>query len=309
MTGVCRLSGGFGLVHVQDDGGQPPRVVSADVLLTAKGTLLQALQDGVARHSLGRTPCVDVMALGDYNLLQIEPPAVPDNELRDASRWQIRELINYPIDEALIDVFRVPSEGMRGRASIAYVVSAHSGQVKEQVNQLRAARLTINAIDIPELAIRNLATLLPEESRGVVFVYLGNTRGLITICRGGNLYLARNISIGVDQLKSRPGFADDDSEGFSSHNNDLLDSIVLEIQRSLDFYESNFSLPPISSLVVASIEAELPAVISYLQNYLGLGVRAFVPTEVLDCGHLEADNVARCLLAIGAALRDRQVSP
>ncbi|WP_432821801.1 hypothetical protein [Trichloromonas sp.] len=308
MTGVCRLPGGFGLAHVQERGEQPPRVASADVLPTSRGSLLQALQAGVARRALARSRCVDVMALGDYSLLQIVPPPVPDAELRDASRWQIRELIDYPIDEALIDVFRVPSEGMRGRSAIAYVVSAHRSLVKEQVNQLKAARLKIHAIDIPELAVRNLAALLPEEPRGVIFVYLGSTRGLITICRAGNLCLARNINIGVEQLKAHPDIAAGRKED-DSHVNDLLDSVVLEIQRSLDFYESNFALPPIASLVVASIEPELPVVIPYLQNYLGLGVRAFVPAEVLDCAHLEADKVSRCLLAIGAALRDRQVAP
>lgn len=304
ITGVCRHSEGFGLAHVLRQGDEPPRVTAAGFLAAPRGALSQTLQKGVVQLDLLRSRCVGVLALGDYSLLQIEPPPVPDDELREAARWQIRELIDYPLDEAVIDIFRVPSEGLRGRSPTAYVVAAHQGTVKEQVHQLRAARLKVSAVDIPELAVRNLAMLLPEESRGVAFVFLGKTRGLMTISRGGNLYLARNINLGLDQLDCHSGSAAVGIPGEANPEyNDLLDSIVLEIQRSLDFYESSFSLSPITSLVVASTEPECPSLVAYLQAYLGVRVRPFVPAEVLDCGGIDSTQLAPSLLAVGAALR------
>ena len=39
-----------------------------------------------------------VMPLGSYNLLQIEAPKVPPEELRSAVRWRVKDLIDFPID-------------------------------------------------------------------------------------------------------------------------------------------------------------------------------------------------------------------
>ena len=59
---------------------------------------------------------------------------------------------------------------------------------------LKAARLKISALDIPELALRNLTALLPEDERGLAFLSLGRTQGMLILTRGQNLYLTRRIT-------------------------------------------------------------------------------------------------------------------
>lgn len=187
---------------------------------------------------------------------------------------------------------------------MAYAVSARRGTIREQASLLGSARLKISAIDIPELALRNLTSLLPEDERGLAFLSLGRTQGTLIITRGKNLYLTRHINIGSDQLMELANAPEGDGlVDLSSRFNDLLDSVVLEVQRSLDFYESNFSLPPISSLVVAPMEAGLPQLIPYLKSYLGVSVRALDLAEILECPGMDSIKQARCLQAIGASLR------
>ncbi len=268
------------------------------------------LQEGISRLGLGKSQGVGVLASDAYSLLQVEPPSVPSAELREAIRWQIRELIDYPVDEAVVDVFSVPQEGRQGRSPIAYAVAARRGTVQEQAVLLKAARLKISALDIPELALRNLTALLPEDERGLAFLSLGRTQGMLILTRGQNLYLTRRINIGSDQLMELAAAPEGDGlVDLSSRFNDLLDSVVLEVQRSLDFYESNFSLPPISSLVVAPMEAILPQVIPYLKSYLGITVRSLDLSEILECPGMDSIKQARCLQAIGASLRRRAEAP
>ena len=84
----------------------------------------------------------------------------------------------------------------------------------------------------------------------------------------------------------------------------LLDAIVLEVQRSLDYSESHFGLPPVSGLVIAPTESPVPGMLGYLSSNLGLPVRLLDLNTVLECEQTLGDALqARCFEAIGAALR------
>ena len=67
------------------------------------------LRKFIKRHSLKRIPCVGVMGIGNYQILLTEAPPVLDSELVAATRWQVQELIDFNIEDAIIDVFDVPA--------------------------------------------------------------------------------------------------------------------------------------------------------------------------------------------------------
>ncbi|RLB61477.1 MAG: hypothetical protein DRG80_03930, partial [Deltaproteobacteria bacterium] len=83
-----------------------------------------------------------------------------------------------------------------------------------------------------------------------------------------------------------------------------LDSIILEIQRSLDYCESTFNLPMVSRLLVAQTEREIPAVVNYLNDYLATSVESLSFKDILvvpeNSNQLQLN---RYLFAIGGALR------
>ena len=76
------------------------------------------LQKLVKKHDLDRFPCVSSMDLGDYNLLSVEPPEVPPAELSAALRWRVKDLIDFSIDDAVIDAFQVSNELAPGRKRV-----------------------------------------------------------------------------------------------------------------------------------------------------------------------------------------------
>lgn len=310
VTGLCERPDGVSIAHVVRQKGRPPRLAVCEFIACSDSERSGLLQEFAKQHALSRSRCVGVMTPGSYSLLQVEPPEVPDSEIRDAVRWQIKDLVDFPLDEAVIDVFPMPSQKQREHAKAAYVVAARTSLVQKQAALLHDAKLKIAAIDIPELAIGNLVSLLPEAAKGVAFLYLGRHQGLITVIRNSTLYLARNINVGVVELhqllQSGPGA---DLADMELRFHSMLDSIVLEIQRSLDFYESNFSQPPIGSLVVAPPEVEIPALLPHLQSYLGVAVRMLDLGAVLEGPEMPPDRQARCLTAVGAALRGGQASP
>ncbi len=51
-------------------------------------------------------------------------PAACDNELRAAVRWRIKDLIDFHIDDAVIDVFEMPAHARGGPNRMMYAVKA-----------------------------------------------------------------------------------------------------------------------------------------------------------------------------------------
>ncbi len=258
----------------------------------------QTLGRIAADYGLGRARCTTLLTGGDYALLLTEAPDVPADELRAAVRWRIKDLIDFHIDDATVDVFNVPAENVAGKTRAIYAVAARSDAIQRRVDLMAAADINLEVIDIAEMAQRNLAALLPEDHQGVVVLSLNERGGLITVTRRGEIYLSRNLEVGLDALT--------EGEDSSQH----FDRIVLEVQRSLDYYDSHFRQPPVAGLFLAPSGRTVAGLKEYLDQNLDVGVSemkldALLKYDVQIPPALEAP----CLMAIGAALRNDQQVP
>ncbi len=153
------------------------------------------LEDRVERLNLRRKPCHLVLGREDYNLLLVEAPSVPASELREALRWRIRDLIDFPADQAVLDAFLLPEDRSRGGKRMAYVAVAHRNLIEQRISQVAEARLDLKVIDVPELALRNLVYRVCDTERGVALVRLGAGTGSLHIVRGNDLHLARRCAL------------------------------------------------------------------------------------------------------------------
>jgi len=57
---------------------------------------------------LGQYQCAALLKPGEYQLLLVEAPNVPKDELKSAIRWRIKDMIDYHIDDATVDVLDIP---------------------------------------------------------------------------------------------------------------------------------------------------------------------------------------------------------
>ncbi len=143
--------------------------------------------------------------------------------------------------------------------------------------------------------MRNITARLPEDEAGVAFVYLTRERGLLIITRQSTLYFARTLDMG------HTSFLEGDAVQY--------DRLVLEVQRSLDYYDRYFVQPPVAGLVLAPCQVPLPGLENHLHESLGLPVRRLDLGEIVVCDNaMDAATQARCLPAIGAALRRESAS-
>jgi MSHA biogenesis protein MshI len=299
LVAVCPSTDAVAIARVRRARDVPPVLELCEVHATASLSV-QAAEIAQLVRSLGleRSLCATTLALGNYSLLFVEAPDVPPTELRAAIRWRVKDLIDFHIDDAVIDVFEVPDQKATGKNAMMYAVVARSSVVRQQIGLLTGAGLNLEVIDIPELALRNIASLLPEDVAGVALLYLSSRNGLITLTRQGTLYLSRRIETGWEMLA-----------GDQDQMESKLDRVVVEIQRSLDYYESHFMQPAITNVVVTPLPDGLDGVAEYLGDQLGVPVRSMDIGSVIDAEQaLSRDVQSRALVAIGAALRQETVA-
>lgn len=249
----------------------------------------------LARLPNRRAPTVSVLDPGGYRLLLVEAPDVPPDELRAAVRWRIKDLIDFHIDDAVIDVFEMPPHARGGRNRMMYAVTAKAEYVKQQIDLIESAGLKLDVIDIGELSLRNVATLFEAEQRGTAFLYLGERQSTLLLVRQGVLYLARHVETGVATLAEagelRP---------------ELVGGLALEVRRSLDYFESHYEQTSIPQLHTCGLEA---ADREQLARDLGIAVRDVDLKNLLEMDDTLSPELQRlCLPAIGAALRKDPVT-
>jgi MSHA biogenesis protein MshI len=87
-------------------------------------------------------------------------------------------------------------------------------------------------------------------------------------------------------------------------------SLALELQRSLDYYESHFDRPAITEVVVVSGDARAHHLLGGLGTATGHSVKLLEVQELFDITDgVEPDTRWPGLLALGAALRSERSRP
>ncbi|MFK5914175.1 MAG: pilus assembly protein PilM [Woeseiaceae bacterium] len=317
MNAVVLSHEGIGFASIIRTPGQPPVLTSVsfstiDNPSETQSVFKQLVQD----QKLKDKSITTSLLLNESHLTMIEKPQVADDELRQAVRWGIKESIPFNLDDAIVDVFEIPGQKERGRTPLVYVTAAEKSFLKQKIQLMEQQELEVESIDIAELVMRNIASLLAEDQQGVALLNLDATKGLMTLTHESSLYLARNIDVGYSSLIAASSILGDVlsedglslEQGFTPDQQRALDEIVLEVQRSLDYYESHFAKPAINSLVIAPLPQAIPGMINYLASALGLQVRLLDLNLLLDSTIPMSEELqSQSFLAIGAALRENEI--
>lgn len=246
--------------------------------------------------------CTTILTGGEYQMLAVEAPNVPADELKTAVRWRLKDMLDFHVDDATIDVLDIPADK---NASVRtnhgmFAIAARNSVVEARQGLFVAAKVGLSVIDIPEMAQRNISTLMEPEGRGLAMLSFGADGGLLTVTFTGELYLSRRIDVTLEQLL--------DTDHDRKHAS--FDKITLELQRSLDHFDRQFHFISVSKLLLA------PSTITGLEEYLASNL--YTPVQTMDLGDaLDISRIPALLdkaaqqqffFTIGAALRHEETS-
>ena len=292
MAGIGIEANGLSLACIERSGGRP-RLVACEYLAGAPEERPAQLVQLVHAHHLKRTRCATVLSEGDYQLLLTETPNVSPDELKAALRWKVKDLIDFHINDATLDVFDLPGEA---KSREMYAVAARNEAIQKRVDMLTTAGCALEVIDIPEMAQRNIANLIEQPGRGVALLSFDEQGGLLTVSFEGELYLSRHLDVSWRDLA---GAGADMQQNF-------FDRITLELQRSIDHLERQFQFISVNQLWLAPLPDAEP-LRAYLAANLYLPVNVLDLNELFDFSRVPAlsapENQVRFFLPLGATLR------
>jgi MSHA biogenesis protein MshI len=248
-----------------------------------------------------RYSCSTLLAPGEYQILSVDAPNVPPAELKTAIRWRLKDMLDYHIDDAMIDVLDIPPEkNAPARNHSMHAVAARNQLIEQRVALFGQAKIPLSVIDIPEMAQRNISALLEPEGRGVALLSLDSEGGLLTVTCSGELYLSRRIDVRLPQLM----------QSDADQRNACYDRVTLELQRSLDHLDRQYHFIALSKLVLSPLGESSFGLQEYLAANLYMPVEALNLETVLDITKvpelksLEAQQ--RYFMTLGAALRHEE---
>jgi MSHA biogenesis protein MshI len=286
------------LVHVRRTVGGRPEVALCDSF-RKEGSDADTLTRLRKELSLEQYRCTTLLASNQYQLHQIDAPPVPAAEVKSALRWRLKDMIDYPVDTATVEVLEIPS-GIEGAgAQSLYAVTAPNAAIARCMQPFEASHLPLAAIDIGELAQRNVAALFEAEGEGVAMLAFSRDDGLLTFTRGGEMYVSRRVEVPVADL-----IHDDDERRVAA-----FERVALSVQRSLDHFEREYAFVPLGKLLIAPLPHDV-GLLEYLASNIEGRVESADLAGVMELAPVpelrKPDRQAHFLPIIGAALRSEE---
>ena len=252
----------------------------------------------VETFGLKQRRCTLLLETTEYQMFQVETPSVPEDEIKQAVRWKLKDMIDYAVEQATVDVLDIPGDpNNAARTRYVYAVAARNELITTHMTRLMDQGAGLQAIGIHEMAQRNIASYFEVAGHGLAMLSFSNAGGLLTFSAGGELYYARQFETSLAQLQ------EEDEERQSR----AFDRVALELQRSFDGFDRQFPYIGIDRLLLAPFPAR-QAFREFLSSYLNLQIETFQLSDVFDLekiGGLDDLNLQAQLFGVlGAALRE-----
>lgn len=263
--------------------------------------LARFLKESPAKQSR----CSLLLLPGEYQILAVEALGVPAEEVKSAMRWRLKDLLDYPVEEATFDVLDVPGDPNAGsRNHSLFAVVARNQHIAERQMLFDDAKIHLEAIDVPDMAQRNISALLEPVGRGLAMLSFDEHGGLLTVTFNGELYLSRRLeNVRWSQLTQ------DDAE----KRINVFERITLELQRSLDHFDRQHHFINTEKLILAPMGDVGESLRDYLSSNLYLPVEVLNLTNLIDVSQMPAlldpSLQQKYFMTIGAALRREEVMP
>jgi MSHA biogenesis protein MshI len=225
------------------------------------------LAEYVKRHKLGNTDCYVSLTSHWYQLLQIDKPSVPDDEVYAAIAWPLNDLLP-PNTEYVYDYLDPPAQAT-GQAKLS-VVAIPRKDIERISQGIYKAELRLQNISIEEIAS---VELMPESDDAVMSLVQEHGEEIVlNIVKGNQLYFTRRLK----------GFENLGSYSENELSMGITESLCVQIQRSMDYFESQLRQSPVRKVLLKLDTTLADELANQIQENMGLLVHPFKPQ--ITCG-------------------------
>ena len=175
-----------------------------------------------------------VLSFAHYQLLQVDKPNVEQAEIAQALIWAVKDMVSEPVADIHLDYFE---SGQIPSTKISVVVTSRALMMK-LVSAAQGNGLTIAGISIEEIALRHM---LPNDNMAHLLVaHLPQQELLLMVGKAEEVLMQRRVR----------GFSQLIKATYQELQQGIADNLSLEIQRSMDYFESQLRQAPVASIRV-----------------------------------------------------------
>ena len=258
---------------------------------------------------------------------RIPMQSMGDADLAESIHAEASQHIPFDIGDVNIDYQVLTEEG--GPTMDVLLVAVKKDKILNYTNVLSLAGKSAAVVDIDAFALQNCYeyNYQPAPTATVALLNLGASVMNINIVKGNSPLFTRDVSVGgnqyTDGLQKELDLSFDDAEalklgrkvGTVSEDSKLpilqqvTEIIVLEIQKTFDFFRATTSGENIQKICVAGGTARVPGLLDLLKEEFALPVEELNPFRkvVINPGRHNEDEIRkiapRLAIAVGLALR------
>lgn len=225
-----------------------------------------------------------VLSNHSYLFSLVEAPAVPEQELLDALRWQLPSLGQYLAEELVLDYINLPDQAYRGRKNMVYVAAYPKIEMELLASQLKKSGLVLASIEVPELSLSHLIEHIDAKSvNSFAWMHCDADQYLLNIYADEALFFSRRLNA----TKKAPSVHD-----------------LVEVKRSLDYYHHQVGLSPCQTIWLSPLMMGEVPFARGLHEDLGLTVNRLDLADWFEADEsLTPEFQQHYLLAVAGALR------
>lgn len=209
----------------------------------------------------------------EYQVLQMEAPHVPADEVRNAVRWQATDLLEGAPNDYTLDVLSLPGAG--AAAGKVIVVAARNEVVRRLMLEAEDLGRPLSVIDVAETAQRNLlhAALLGEADAPEVAAALvaDARRALLVVSVQGQLHYFRRFEFDADLVAAPVDEAQAALVGAGA-GDEIAARSLTQLHRSLDLWDDSHPNLPLGTLRIEA-GARTAAVVERVRLDAGVDTR------------------------------------
>lgn len=197
-----------------------------------------------------------VLAVDEYESVLVEKPAVQANEIANSLKYSLKDLISYSADNAAIDYYELPFQPSGQNKIVALATSKE--RLAQWVEAIHKKKWQVFSLTASETV---LPTIAPDTQRGVLVLYENGENGfLVQIYQQQQLVFSRLLR----SLNSLSNYSLEELQAGA------LESLATEVQRSMDYYESQLKQAPVSYVVCAVEHQQSQRILTILGDLLAI---------------------------------------
>nr|WP_136251343.1 biogenesis protein MshI [Ningiella ruwaisensis] len=215
----------------------------------------QSLAEYVRTHKLQGTPCFFTLTSHWYKVHQVDRPDVSDEDILPALKWPLQEVLGTNT-EMVYDYADLPVQ-VAGQNKVMVVAIARK-EVEKLSRAIYEAELVLESITVEELATTHL---LDDSSDACISLVQEHGEDVVlNIIKNKQLYFSRRLK----------GFENIASFTKAELDMGICDSLTVQIQRSMDYYESQLRQAPVKRILIKLDTPHMAHICNYIAETMGL---------------------------------------